>query len=119
MPLHLANLLKQTAALTLVAIILLLGGASVSPTLHAHLHSFSTTECDAPCQSTDPEPASHPDHYCAVHLFQMGVTSFIDPPLPEAAVLKAEYLAASNWTALKTLRPLPGNRGPPMIGFAS
>ncbi len=113
-----ASPLQQIPAVFLLVIVAVLSLAGVSPQLHALLHGDVATTCKTDCPSADGEPSHPQGHHCAVLLLHLGVLGLADIFLPAVTTAPMSYPQAQLESGSLTLCPLPGNCGPPILGFA-
>lgn len=113
-----ASPVQQITAVFLLVIVAVLSLAGVSPQLHALFHGNAATTCETDCPDSSGDPAHPQGHHCAVHLFQLGVLGLTDIVLPTVTTAPISYPQARLESGPLTLCPLPGNRGPPILGFA-
>jgi len=110
------QLVRRVISSALVALVLMLGLASVYPDLHEALHMDS--ECGAQCQGHTEQDSEETEHSCAVTLLQTGVLIYIDGPQLKAATTLVEFINHSEGIyVLQSSFCLPLGRAPPIAGI--
>lgn len=110
-------------AALLLAWVLLLSLATVSPDLHNRLHLFEADTCEGHCHSehsneNDAEDTTPADHVCAVTLFAAGLDYDIPPSLPDVGFLPIGNIDdPESLSPLIVHRSLLYARAPPVVAI--
>jgi hypothetical protein len=107
---------QRAVGLLLMALILVMGMAGVSPDLHRALHQG--VDCAGECQSHPTEGPEENGHICGVTLLQTGALLQIALPAPETLGTVREVLQSVDETPVSAPHLwLPRGRAPPIAGI--
>jgi hypothetical protein len=110
------QLARRSTGLVLIALVLLMGLAGVSPELHAALHDVSG--CVDHCDDHRHEDSEDKEHVCGVTLLQTGAILLIDEPALTAIGYVCSSIEGAEVQAYPAAwRHLPQGRAPPIAGI--
>lgn len=103
-------------AMTLVALILMMGMAGANPDLHRALHADSN--CLSACEHSEDSQPDESAHSCGVTMLQIGAVFHMEPPALERLGKALEAIETCDESfCCATSISLPQGRAPPIAGI--